>query len=333
VYFVTTSGLTANDFSVSTRALVDSTFIGVPTSLAFAVGPTLAASTGAGPYFTTISNITCLENFVLGASLVTKPNITGVTVAGNGTTCTYTFAAQNVPPYLPFQNITISVFATGGYNGTFSVISCTNTTVTVTNATTGGSTTGGTIAIAGTGALGTASVIYSVSAATNSIVAQSSTAATAGTTAFQVEGSVADITTSGTSVTYKLIQGERGDATFGIGNLGGADGDRLLAGIAAGTNYRFVHEGQEYEITNYQDSDTTGQDYALLTVSPALVRSVVRFNDPPTLKGSAPAPGTLSDGTLTIRISLTRVTSHDLLEIGTGGYADTNILVRSTDHP
>jgi hypothetical protein len=324
VYFVTTSGLTANDFSVSTKALVDSTFIGVPTSLAFSVGPTLSASTGAGPYFTTISNITCLENFVLGSSLVTRPNITSVTVAGNGTTCTYTFTAQNVPPYLPFQNITISTFATVGYNGTFSVTSCTNTTVTVTNATTGGTTTGGTIAIAGTGALGTASVIYSVSAATNSIVVQSSGAATAGTTAFQVEGSVVDITTSGTSVTYKLIQGERGDATFGIGNLGGADGDRLLAGIAAGTNYRFVHEGQEYEITNYQDSDTTGQDYALLTVSPALARSVVRFNDPPGLKGSAPGPGTLTDGTLTIRISLTRVTSHDLLEIGTGGYADTN---------
>lgn len=324
VFFVTTSGLSANDFSVSTKALIDSTFIGVPTSLAFSVGPTLAASTGAGPYFTTISNITCLENFVLGSSLVTRPNITSVTVAGNGTTCTYTFAAQNVPPYLPFQNITISAFATVGYNGTFSVTSCTNTTVTVTNATTGGSTAGGTIAIAGTGALGTASTIYSVSSATNSIVAQSSTAATAGTTAFQVEGSVVDITTSGTSVTYKLIQGERGDATFGIGNLGGADGDRLLAGIAAATNYRFVHEGQEYEITNYQDSDTTGQDYALLTVSPALVRSVVRYNSPPGLKGSAPGPGTLTDGTLTIRISLTRVTSHDLLEIGTGGYADTN---------
>ena len=324
VFFVTTSGLTANDFSVSAKALIDSTFIGVPTSLAFSVGPTLAASTGAGPYFTTISNITCLENFVLGSSLVTRPNITSVTVAGNGTTCTYTFAAQNVPPYLPFQNITVSAFATVGYNGTFSVISCTNTTVTVTNATTGGSTAGGTIAIAGTGALGTDSTIYSISSATNSIVVQSSAAATAGTTAFQVEGSVVDITTSGTSVTYKLIQGERGDATFGIGNLGGADGDRLLAGIAAATNYRFVHEGQEYEITNYQDSDTTGQDYALLTVSPALVRSVVRYNDPPGLKGSAPGPGTLTDGTLTIRISLTRVTSHDLLEIGTGGYADTN---------
>ena len=324
VYFVITAGLTANDFSVSTKALVDSTFIGVPTSLAFAVGPTLSASTGAGPYFTTISNITCLENFVLGSSLVTRPNITSVTVAGNGTTCTYTFTAQNIPPYLPFQNITISAFATVGYNGTFSVTSCTNTTVTVTNATTGGSTSGGTIAIAGTGALGTASVIYSVSAATNSIVVQSSGAATAGTTAFQVEGSVVDITTSGTSVTYKLIQGERGDATFGVGNLGGSDGARLQAGIDAGTFYRFVHEGQEYEITNYQNTETTLQDYALLTVSPPLVRSVVRFNDPPTLKGSAPGPGALTDGTLTIRISLTRVTSHDLLEIGTGGYADTN---------
>jgi len=324
VYFVTTSGLTTNDFSVTPTALIDSTFIGVPTSLANAVGPTIGTSSGAGPYFVTISNITCIETLDLGLSLVTRPNITGVTVAGNGTTCTYTFTAQNVPPYLPFQNITISAFVTVGYNGTFSVISCTNTTVTVTNATTGGTTTGGTIAVYGTGALGTASTIYSISTATNSIVVQSSSAASAGTIAFQVEGSVVDITTTGTSVSYKLIQGERGDATFGVGNLGNADADRLQNGIAAGTFYKFVHEGTEYEITNYQDSDTTGQDYALLTVSPALVRSVVRYDDPPTLKGSVPSPGTLSDGTLTIRIALTRVTSHDLLEIGTGGYADTN---------
>ena len=325
VYFVITAGLTANDFSVSTKALVDSTFIGVPTALAFATGPTLGASTGAGPYFTTIASITCLENFVLGSSLVAKPNITGVSAVGDGVTCTLTFAAQNVAPYLPFQLITVSAFAVGGvpFNGAQTVVTCTNTTVTFASATIA-TDSGGIIAAGGTGALGADSVIYSVSAATNSIVVQSSTAATTGTIAFQLEGSVLDVTTSGTTVSYKLIQGERGDATFGVGNLGGSDGDRLLAGIAAGTFYRFVHEGQEYEITNYQDSDTTGQDYALLTVSPALVRSVVRFNDPPTLKGSVPGPSSLSDGTLTIRISLTRVTSHDLLEIGTGGYADTN---------
>jgi hypothetical protein len=325
VYFVITAGLTANDFSVSTKALVDSTFIGVPTALAFSVGPTLGTSTGAGPYFTTIANITCLENLILGSSLVARPNITGVIAVGNGTTCTLTFAAQNVPPYLPFQLITVSAFAVGGvpFNGAQTVVTCTNTTVTFASATVA-TDSGGVIAAGGTGALGADSVIYSVSAATNSIVVQSSTAATTGTIAFQIEGSVLDITTSGTTVSYKLIQGERGDATFGIGNLGGADGDRLLAGIAAGTNYRFVHEGQEYEITNYQDSNATLQDYALLTVSPALTRSVVRFNDSSTLKGSVPGPSSLADGTLTIRISLTRVTSHDLLEIGTGGYADTN---------
>lgn len=325
VYFVITAGLTANNFSVSTKALVDSTFIGVPTSLAFSVGPTLGTSTGAGPYFTTITSITCLENFILGSSLVAKPNITGVSAVGDGVTCTLTFAAQNVAPYLPFQLITVSGFGGGasGFNGAQTVVTCTNTTVTFASAT-AVSGSAGVIAAGGTGALGADSVIYSVSAATNSIVVQSSTAATTGTVAFQLEGSVLDITTTGTAVTYKLIQGERGDTTFGIGNLGGSDGDRLLAGIAAGTFYRFVHEGTEYEITNYQDTVTTLQDYALLTVSPALVRSVVRFNDPPTLKGSVPGPSSLADGTLTIRISLTRVTSHDLLEIGTGGYADTN---------
>jgi hypothetical protein len=325
VYFVTTSGTTANDFSVSERALIHSSFIGVPTALSNAVGPTIGSPSGAGPYYATISNITCIESFALGMSVVLRPSITSVSASGNGTTCTLTFTSQDVPPYLPYQYITVSGFTAGaaGFNGTQTVVSCTNTTVTFASATSATGS-GGTIAVYGTGALGTASTIYSISAATNSIVVQSSTTASAGTICFRVEGAVVDITTSGTSVSYTLLKGERGDSTFAIGNLGNADGDRIANGIAAGTYYRFVYEGTEYEITNYQDSDTTGQDYALLTVSPSLQRSVIRYNDPPLLKGSAPGPSSLTNGTLTIRISLTRVTSHDLLEIGTGGYADTN---------
>ena len=323
VYYVTNANINANRFSVSATHHIDSTYIGVTTGLAFAVGPTLSNITGSGPYFATISGITCLETLEIGQTIYARPNLTSVTVAGNGTNCTYTFTAQSVPPYLPEQQILISGFATGGYNGTFTVISCTNTTVTVANTTTGGTTTGGTIAVVVTGALAANTTIYSKSTATSSIVVQSAASPSAGTVVFNAEGSVLT-TAGGSGIAYKVCAGERGDTQLAVGNLGGADATRLANGITTGSNYKFVYENTEYSITNYQSAETLGTDYALITVSPAFVRPVTRFNNPVTLKGAVDSPSTLAKGTLTIRISLTRVTSHDLLEIGTGSYADTN---------
>jgi hypothetical protein len=51
---------------------------------------------------------------------------------------------------------------------------------------------------------------------------------------------------------------------------------------------------------------------------------VIAYDSPITLFAGVTARTEDSQGTLTIRISLTRVTGHDLLEIGTGSYADTN---------
>jgi hypothetical protein len=323
VYYVTNLNLAASAFSVSSTHHIDSTFIGVTTNLTFATGPTIGSITGAGPFFATISNITCLETLEIGQRIYSRPNITSVTVAGNGTNCTYTFTSQTFPPYLPQQQITISGFATAGYNGTFTVISCTNTTVVVANTTTGGTTTGGTIAVVATGALAANTTIYSKSAATNSIVITSALTPTAGTIVFNAEGSVYSLS-GGTTVTVRRCLGEVGDTQVAVGNLGAADATRLTNGISQSLYYQFVYEGTEYQITNYQSSTSLGQDYALITVSPALTRPVTRFNNPVTLKGAVQSPTSLSKGTLTIRIALTRVTSHDLLEIGTGSYADTN---------
>jgi len=66
---------------------------------------------------------------------------------GNGSVARLTFAAQAVPPYLPGEQITVTgLTGTGsGYNGTFTVISCTVTSVFFGNTSTGAYVSGGSI--------------------------------------------------------------------------------------------------------------------------------------------------------------------------------------------
>jgi hypothetical protein len=52
--------------------------------------------------------------------------------------------------------------------------------------------------------------------------------------------------------------------------------------------------------------------------------AINQFESSYTAKAAVPIRVSGALGTLTIRIALTRVTGHDLLEIGTGSYADTN---------
>lgn len=327
VYFVTNTNLTANRFSVSIGHTIDSTFIGVTSTLfSFAAGPTIGSITGSGPYQCTISNITCLETLEIGQILYARPNITSVSAVGNGSILKLTFNEQSVPPYLPGQRITVSGY--GGvvaFNASYDVIYCDNTTVEVSSSTVG-SDTGGTIAVVSAGTLGDNSVIYSKNAATNSIVVSSTTSPSAGTIVFNAEGAV--VTTSGgTGVKFKVCYGDRGDTEIAVEDLGEADADRLQNGIDQGFQYKFVYEGHEYYVSNYQSADSLGQDYALITInsdSTSLERSVNRFNNVLTLKAGVEVPTTLSKGNLTVRISQARVGSHDLLDVGTGSFADTN---------
>jgi hypothetical protein len=111
-----------------------------------------------------------------------------------------------------------------------------------------------------------------------------------------------------------LVIGRVGDSTIAIVPISGAEENRVL-----GT--KIVFKGVVYTVQAYQNETITGDNYGLVTVSPALSDSLIYFTSTPTLKSAVPKD---EPGTLTIRISLTRVTSHDLLEIGTGSYADTN---------
>lgn len=324
-YFVISKNFTANQFSISGRAPIDSTFIGV--TYASSQGPTITSIAGTGPYTAQITNITSLEELASGLTIVSKPNITGVSVVGDGTKATLTFATrQPLPPYLPLQQIVISGFSGAGaaFNGTQTVFSCTDTQVTFLTTSTGSEASNGVISVVQTGSLGTNTTITLVSKSTGTIGIISDTLPSAGTIVFQAEGSIIDVTSSGTgTIQYGKVLGEQGDTQFAVSDLGEVDSKRILNGISVGEYYKFVFEGSEHEITNYVPPGP-GVDYGVLTVTPALNRSVIRYVNTVTLKAGLPARGTLAQGNLQIRISLTRVTSHDLLEIGTGSYADTN---------
>ena len=125
------------------------------------------------------------------------------------------------------------------------------------------------------------------------------------------------VDTSGTqSGTHSvgLVTGRVGDSTFAIVPLGTDEAIRVI-----GT--KLIWQAEEYTVVGYANETATGDVYGEITLSDPLSDSVIYFSSLPTLKSAVPKD---EPGTLTIRISLTRVTSHDLLEIGTGSYADTN---------
>lgn len=131
-------------------------------------------------------------------------------------------------------------------------------------------------------------------------------------------GTVVGTTGSATgTIYYGRVKGRIGDSNFAVVPVGPADKARII-----GT--KLVWVGTEYTITNYEDETITGAAYARLTLNKPLEYSVVQFGSSPALKSAVPKRTAGAAGTLTIRISLTRVTGHDLLEIGTGSYADTN---------
>jgi hypothetical protein len=129
---------------------------------------------------------------------------------------------------------------------------------------------------------------------------------------------VIDVISAGTGTHgVGLVIGKAGDSTFAVVGLGPVDVDRVV-----GSKFNF--KGSNYTVTQYDSPDALGKEYALLSITPALVNSILNFESPITMFSGVPIRSDSSEGTLTIRIALTRVTSHDLLEIGTGSYADTN---------
>jgi hypothetical protein len=113
------------------------------------------------------------------------------------------------------------------------------------------------------------------------------------------------------------VKGRVGDDTVAVVPVGSSDISRV-----AGSKFMFL--GEEYVIDTYEPEIITNEPYARIILNRPLENSVIAYASSYTIKSAVPIRSNGSLGTLTVRISLTRVTSHDLLEIGTGSYADTN---------
>ena len=134
-------------------------------------------------------------------------------------------------------------------------------------------------------------------------------------------------TQSGTQYVSR-VAGRTGDTTFAVAPLSPSQKLRIVGSV-------FNWKGVDYVVTRYDGEDTTSNPYGRVYISQINlstgVQSGIGLNDnvllyvgPVTLKAGVRRGTAGASGTLTIRIALTRVTGHDLLEVGTGSYADTN---------
>ena len=116
---------------------------------------------------------------------------------------------------------------------------------------------------------------------------------------------------------FGLILGRAGDNTLAVVPVAPEERSRVPGSV-------FIFRGEEYIISTYESEETLNEAYARVTFSRPLEDSLISYGGNYTIRSAVPVRDDGAYGSLTIRISLTRVTSHDLLEIGTGSYADTN---------
>ena len=139
----------------------------------------------------------------------------------------------------------------------------------------------------------------------------------------------------GTTVNTITVTGGSGNATitaYPVGVVGSnkikvvdisaTDEARIVAGLAAATPYyySFVWEGVDYKITSYKNSTQTGNEWGEVTVQ--TVTSGAALQAPVIASTLRAGIGANTGGDVTVRISTMRVTGHDMLNVGTGGYAD-----------
>ena len=108
--------------------------------------------------------------------------------------------------------------------------------------------------------------------------------------------------------------GAVGNAQIAINDLSPSDALRAVGS-------QFAWKGTVHTISSYENTTTTGQPYGRLKFAPALAYDVTGYTDQVVLKCGAQAG---MSGDITSAISTARFTGHDLLDIGTGSYADSN---------
>jgi hypothetical protein len=117
------------------------------------------------------------------------------------------------------------------------------------------------------------------------------------------------------------IAGAIGSRTIKINPLDQASQNRIKSGLAASTPtyYQFGVNGQLLNITAYRHNTVTGGSWAEIDIDAPLTRAVAKGT---TLYAGLPS---YAGGKIYTRLSLLRVTGHDFVDVGTGGYATTRI--------
>jgi hypothetical protein len=113
-----------------------------------------------------------------------------------------------------------------------------------------------------------------------------------------------------------------GSTRIKIIELDAKDQARINAGLASSVPYYYIfgHEGNLYRITEYFDNIDTGNEWSEIAVERVSDSSTLQHQVlSQTLRAGITANQT---GSITVRISTMRVTGHDMLNVGTGGYAD-----------
>lgn len=137
--------------------------------------------------------------------------------------------------------------------------------------------------------------------------------------------SVRNITITGGSATATVTaypDGETGNNRIKVVDIDAEDQARIGAGLTASTPYYFVfgHAGNLYKITDYINSDETYNEWGEIVVERVSDGSALQHQ---VLSTALKAGITANQaGDITVRISTMRVTGHDMLNVGTGGYAD-----------
>jgi hypothetical protein len=125
--------------------------------------------------------------------------------------------------------------------------------------------------------------------------------------------------------TYPGITAGTGTSTVAVVDLTTATRNRVLYYTGTDiTRLSFGWQGGIYKITQYLSSSTIGQPYAQIILDRNLTSTLTNVANPLTTVIQAGLRA-YSSGQVTNRISVLRVSGHDMVDVGTGGYAATRI--------
>jgi len=116
--------------------------------------------------------------------------------------------------------------------------------------------------------------------------------------------------------------GQAGDTVLRLEiDLDEKETERITNAIQKNEFYEFGFNGILHQIVGYRNQSQTGEDYAEIDIQPPLNKSLADYTNKPVLR-AGPKSGSTAE--ITVRISTLRATSHDMLDIGTGSFQDSN---------